>query len=469
MSRVDEVADEDRADVLIALGRAAASAGNPDPERRRAACLEAASIGRRADDPERLAQAAITFLGPLAPGQADEEVAGLLEEAAASLRAATTSPLRGALLAEVLARLSGYLSNIDPDRSAAFENEALDTARRAGDKRVLALALLHSTQTYALERDDHLSRAHEAEYLAGEVGDQEVLLAAHTSLMAVALIWADRDGFDRHLAEYARIANSIRSPRHVLLSDVDHGGAAALDGRYGEAREQARGVFRRARRLSDPNLLDNTAGGLLPVNRELGRLRVDDVRQAVEAGPDRPAFRAALLLALCDAHETDEAAALLETLLDDAALRSGILRRYLLSMLSEAAALLGDTRSAARLYEWLVGELRHGDCVIIGPNAFFGAVRRYLGLLALALGRAGDAVAHHEAALEVHERMRARGWAARSRYDLARALLARGEDGDAARAAELLDAAIDAAKELGMPKLLEEAGAVPLGGATVRG
>jgi DNA-binding SARP family transcriptional activator len=466
MSQVGEVTEEDRVDVLLALGRASVAAS--DAERRRSACLEAASIARRSADPERLALAAITFLGQLAPGAVDVEVSGMLEEAAVALRGATASPPRRALLAEVLARLSGYLSNIDADRSAVLAEEALQTARCAGDERVLALALMHTTQAYALEREEHLSRLHEAERLAESVDDQEVRLAAHSGLMAAALIWADRDEFDRHLAEYARIANSLRSPRHMLLSDDDHGGAAALDGRYAEAREQIRSVFRRARRLGDPNLLENTAVGLFLANRELGRLNVESVRQVAEAAPHRPVFRASLVLTLCDVGETDEAAALLEALLDDPMLRSGLLRRFSLSMLAESAALLGDTRSAAQLYEWLAEELRHGDGVIIGPNAFFGAVRRYLGLLASTLGRAGDAVAHHEAALDVHERMRARGWAARSRYDLARALLARDEPGDAARAAELLAAAIDAAEELGMPKLLDEARAVPLGGAQAR-
>ena len=47
-----------------------------------------------------------------------------------------------------------------------------------------------------------------------------------------------------------------------------------------------------------------------------------------------------------------------------------------------------------------------------------------------------------------------------SRYDLARALLARGRPGDTERAAELVDEARPAATELGMPKLLEELAAL---------
>ena len=74
------------------------------------------------------------------------------------------------------------------------------------------------------------------------------------------------------------------------------------------------------------------------------------------------------------------------------------------------------------------------------------------------LGRLDDAVALHESALEVHERMGANGWVARSRYDLARALLARHSTSDAERAVGLVTDATAAARRLGMPKLLDELG-----------
>ena len=58
--------------------------------------------------------------------------------------------------------------------------------------------------------------------------------------------------------------------------------------------------------------------------------------------------------------------------------------------------------------------------------------------------------------------MRARGWEARSKYDLAGALLARGEPGDAERASALLNECVERANELGMTRLLEQALAVKL-------
>jgi class 3 adenylate cyclase len=83
-------------------------------------------------------------------------------------------------------------------------------------------------------------------------------------------------------------------------------------------------------------------------------------------------------------------------------------------------------------------------------------------MLALALGRADDAVRHHETALAMLDAFGARPWVARSGYDLARALLARDADGDRARALSLVNDALDAAHEIGMPALVEEALAVKL-------
>jgi hypothetical protein len=132
-------------------------------------------------------------------------------------------------------------------------------------------------------------------------------------------------------------------------------------------------------------------------------------------------------------------------------------RRLNLALLTEAVDQLDHPAAAARLYPWLEAELPHGLCMIVGPNAFFGAVERCLGLLAGALGLDDDAVRHHEAALEAHAHLRAPGWAARSRYDLARALLRRGHHDDAERARSLLGQASRAAGELGMPRLRLEA------------
>jgi class 3 adenylate cyclase/tetratricopeptide (TPR) repeat protein len=448
-------ADLDRVDVLIALGRAANRAG--DGERWRTACMEAAQLARRSNDAPRLARAAISYLGTRGQGPIDDTLVNLIDEACDALRGSPDEDGQR-LLAELLARCSGYLTNIRPDRSAELAVEALETARRADDSRSLALALIYSTQSYSLDRGDYFSRLQEAARLAEAAGDPELELVANSNLMAAALMWADREEFDRRLAEYARVAQSLGAPMPLLLSAIDHAGAAAMDGHYAEARTRLHDALRRSDRLGDPNLRRNVAAAMGPINRELGRLvsRLEAYRQDVSDG--QHAWReAGLIRVLAEAGELDEAAMRLDAVLaSPEVLLAGFLRRYSLVLLAEAAEMLGAAISGAELLSWLEDELPRGECVIIGPNAFFGSIRRYLGLLTLLLGRADEAVQHHEAALTVHANMRARGWEARSRYDLARALLARGGAHDARRAAALLDEAHAAATELGMPKLLEE-------------
>ena len=79
-----------------------------------------------------------------------------------------------------------------------------------------------------------------------------------------------------------------------------------------------------------------------------------------------------------------------------------------------------------------------------------GAVDRYLGLLAVTLGRLDDAERHLAAAVEVNDWMEAWPWAAHSRHDLAAVLTRRDAPGDRARAQELDVAALVTARRLGM-------------------
>jgi tetratricopeptide (TPR) repeat protein len=197
---------------------------------------------------------------------------------------------------------------------------------------------------------------------------------------------------------------------------------------------------------------------MFPVRRELGRLPglVELFRQEGSYA-SHPWWQAGLIRVLAEAGQYDEATSRLEALIArPQALLAGFLRRYSLVLAAEAAEILGHGDAAARLLPWLTAELGSGECIIVGPNTFLGSLRRYIGLVELTLGRTDAAVHDLVAALDVHERMRAKGWAARTRYDLARALLARNGPGDHEQAAARADEARRAARTLDMPRLLEE-------------
>lgn len=319
---------------------------------------------------------------------------------------------------------------------------------------------MQRTQSQTLERDEHRGLLLEAARLAESAGDVDLVLASHSNLMTSALLWADGDEYDRHLGEYARVAEASRAPIPLVLSAVHQAGATATDGRYGAALEQFRHARQRCETLGDPNIIASIHAGMLPAQRELGRLTrsVDAYRRTAEADAT-PAYQAMFVWVLCEAGQLDEANARLEALLcQPAELLTGFLRRLTLALLAESVAVMGHTLAAARIRPWLHDEIRNGDCVLAGPNSYFGALRRYEGLAASAMGDSEQAVRDHTEALDVHERMRASGWAARSRYDLALALRARAHRGDEAAAGTLAAGACRVESQLGMPRLLEELG-----------
>jgi class 3 adenylate cyclase len=131
------------------------------------------------------------------------------------------------------------------------------------------------------------------------------------------------------------------------------------------------------------------------------------------------------------------------------------------ALLSQVCALVGDAGGAATLYDLLLPYA--GVNVYIGaPVLFSGSASHYLGSLAATMSRWEEAERHFKDALEMHTKMGARPWLARTPHDYAKMLLARDEPGDRERALELLSQALDTAQELGMKALIEKALALKL-------
>jgi DNA-binding NarL/FixJ family response regulator len=76
------------------------------------------------------------------------------------------------------------------------------------------------------------------------------------------------------------------------------------------------------------------------------------------------------------------------------------------------------------------------------------------------MGKWEEAAGHFEAALASQARTQALAWLARTRYDFARLLLVRGKHPDRERASGLLVAALEAAHQIGMPRLVEQVAAL---------
>jgi tetratricopeptide (TPR) repeat protein len=125
-----------------------------------------------------------------------------------------------------------------------------------------------------------------------------------------------------------------------------------------------------------------------------------------------------------------------------------------MSYMVDICSFLGDRARAEKLYEILL-PFAALNVIVSNAAACYGALSRYLGALAATLERWDDAARHFEDALAMNARMDARPWLAHTQEQYAAMLLARRQSGDRDRAAQLLDAALATARELGMCALEE--------------
>jgi hypothetical protein len=116
-----------------------------------------------------------------------------------------------------------------------------------------------------------------------------------------------------------------------------------------------------------------------------------------------------------------------------------------LAMLADLLADLGLDAHADELYSTL---LPYRSLYASAGIVWWGSIERSLGRLALLAGRNEDAIDHLHAAIDAHERVGARPWLARTRVDLAHALMVAGRS--STEAAAQLDAAASVAEELGL-------------------
>jgi len=461
----DLAADADpvtRVDLLIALARACDRGG--DLEACHRAGREAGALAAQLRDPIRAGQAAVEYAGSFwisGARELDPHLIELFETATRLLRAMPEGTERDAMLATVLSRYAGTLVMRGSSNARALAEDALTAARRSGDSRALAWAL----QVALMQRfEDEERRKILTELVdaAERSGDVALTQSTRSSLIISSLYEQRRDEFEREVLAYVDGAARSRVANELATGLQLEGSLAAIDGRYPDAERLIIESAAVARTLGLTDVLANVGVALAPVYRELGKLAAFEspTRRIVAETPDIPAWRAGLAQTLSEIGQADEAAAIAADIVAGgrASIPDNVLRRYTLAMLVEVAAATGQRDLLVTLETWGLHEaLAGGRAVILGGQAYHGSAARYLGLAAGALGRHGEAVAHHERAIAEHEAMRAPGWTARSQYDLALELLARGEPGDVGPAAGLLNQVVETANSLGVTRLLEQA------------
>jgi tetratricopeptide (TPR) repeat protein len=192
----------------------------------------------------------------------------------------------------------------------------------------------------------------------------------------------------------------------------------------------------------------------------------DLLRQSIEDYPGVSAFRPFLAAVLCELGREDEARTLLDEFaasgLDDIPHEQVWLTAFVGA--ADAAAHLGDRDLAARLYE----HLSPWSGQVVWNNAVtLGGVPYYLGLLAATLRDHDAAEEHFRQAVELHERIGARAWLARSLLGWGSMLLERSGSGDAERARAMLERAGGLARQGGYAAIDRRARELLEGAASV--
>jgi class 3 adenylate cyclase len=446
-----------RLELTLELGEAQTRAGRLADARE---TLEAAAVlAREADDAESLARAALDMSVVSEAGSADERIIDLIEQALEALDegdSGTRSQLLSALAQEV------YWVDAQ-GKAVPLSLEALEMARRIGDQRALAAALVRRQFAGAVGPDatrERLVEAKELHDLAKGMGDLELELRAHAYRLRDYLELGDIAAVDRELKAYDRISNELRMPQHRWHAPLLRGMRALIEGRFADSERLAAEALEGGERAQEPIALQFYGIQTSLLRRHQGRSEemLPIVEQLADRYPAIPAWRCALATIHSDLGHADEARRAFEQVAanDFADIPQDANRLVALSLLSEAAAFLGDRPRAQRLYD-LIRPYDGLNLVAGRAAACYGPVGRLLGMLARVIGRHADAERHLEGAIELCGRMGERPFAATARYELAVLFLERGAAGDTERGLELLGACLDEGHDLGMRRLIEQA------------
>ena len=387
-------------------------------------------------------------------GIVDEPLVQLLEEALGAV--GDDDP---ALRARLLARLAIELSFSEArERRAQLSGEAVEVARRVGDTRGLGFALVarHWSLWGPGNVQERLQAANDLLGLAETSGDEQLAIQGHRWRMIDLLELGEIDAVDIEIDAYGQIAARRQRLSDALYVHLYRAMRLLLAGELDQAEAEGYEAVRLGIRVQDPNTGNATLLQAGTMRRERGRLeRLEGpIRTYAERFTAVPGWRCVLAHLLAETGRGDEAREILDAFAADGfrALPLDGIWLGAMAYLAETAAALEDPTHAEALHDLLEPYADRNVAVAFAATCM-GSAARQLGQLAALLGRRRPAIAYFETALAMNERMRARPWVARTKVEFARVLAQRPAGRE--RAAELLDAGLAEARELGMPVLVE--------------
>jgi tetratricopeptide (TPR) repeat protein len=432
----------------------------------RVAFGRAAALGRAVGDPARLARAALAAAPwGLSVGVVEGELVGLLEEAAAALDRAPDDAETESLRALTGARLASalYWSGERP-RRVELARQALGRARalaaRPDVDRVLRERTLAVVLTQAFLAgwgpdtvEAGLATSDEILALTRRTGLFEVELNVRSWRISLLFELGQAAAAEREIDHYGALAARLRQPRVEFFDPLHRAMAAAFRGNFADAEAHAARAAELGARVegSIAPLLTAAQLGLLRVAQGRGAELEPFVQGFVDGFVAMPAWRVVLMAIKLQAGKPAEAREALERFVahDLADLPRDNLWVVALAHLADVVAELGDAdqaRTVLGLLEPYAGR------VAVSPEAAVGQpVTRHLGAAAVRAGEPDRALALLATAEAAARRLGTPVPLAHAALWRARALVARGGDGDAAQARAEAVRAAGLAARLALP------------------
>ncbi len=383
----------------------------------------------------------------------DSELVTLLSEALEMLPK-DSNRLRSLLLSRSAVARIGGAPEEERDR---LSQEALETARRVGDRATLSYALSahHSTLGRAQDFERRRALVEGIPERSVASGSLELAMIERIYRLSLTLELGDMRSADREIESCLEHARALRLPRSLRHAQSFRAMYLCITGEFSVAIDQL------TRLVAAAEEEDDASNALLlrlrlahaqhevstPPNIELALLA------AVRMYPQMLYFRAGLAKTYLDREEFERARAEL-----DAILKAGVAAiprsegwGVTVALIAEVAAALSERRLCAELYE-LLAPASGRFIVVIFSTAVWASADRVLAALAYALGDRESGRRHYEQALALERRAGARPLEARTLYTFALA----EANHDRERARGLINDARAIALQLGMQPLLSQ-------------
>jgi len=428
-----------RAEFLVGLGDAQLQVGDPA---HRDTLLEAARLADAAGDAGLLATAALANSRgwqSTTDGDADVDRLAMLNRALERLD--DSQPGTRARVLALAAMEQIYTAPL-AERLALTE-EAIASARAANDAVTSTVTITAGVQAVAvpwtLER--RIGWVAEAARLADAIGDPVARYHALNTCRLCLLEAADRDGIDERSAAIDELLERLPNAAVQWNATFQTVWLAILDGDIDRGDQLAARSLELALASGQSDAFIVYSGQL--VNLRNCRGRCDDLVALIDDGvrdnPGLAIFRAVLSLALADAGELDRCRHVLGRDRDDGfPMTENNTWSTAHIYWAKAAIALGDLEAAAVLRDRLAPWRDQIVTTFCSAEPLMG---HYVGRLEHLLGRFDDADVSFARSYEVHQRLRAPQFVARTEVRWAQLLLDRAQGDDHTRALDLAEQA----------------------------